>query len=188
MTASAALPAFGWGLYGAFSVESGQTIRMGLTWAGDPGPVYLSVSAGIIPSTLTRGQSTRELSAQTGYSYATTEWITVTATSSLGWIDDIGLSYFATHDGADFIDLEHEIVVPQLRYHAIEADGRVVAWVKAEPAGPSAPPSAGRPIPVIGAAQSDHTLHLDLQLDLDLDSEGGGAAMAERLCRVLPGR
>ena len=173
MTASNWTPAYGWGVYGTYSVQSGQTIRMGLTWAGDPGPVFLTVSAGIIPSTLVREHPTRDLGARAGYAYITTEWITVTATSTYSWVEGIGVSYLGTYQAQDnrIIEEHHDVVRPP-RYHVVAVEGRAVAWVRAEPSAP------GHPMPAIAPAHSQHTLHLDIEIDDD-------GADADRIAALL---
>jgi hypothetical protein len=154
-------PAYGWNNFGGFTMQSGQTIQMGLMWPGDAGPVYLSASSLTIPTTLVRGSSTREIKfGPSPYTRSTTELITVTATSTEQWIDDIVISYLGTNAADDIIGGSHDIVPPAWRYHVIAAgDGRLVGWLQAHPRRP------GQPIPLIGAAGDDHTLHLDVDLD-----------------------
>jgi hypothetical protein len=154
-------PAYGWNNFGGFTMMSGQTIRMGLMWPGDAGPVYLSASSLTIPTTLVRESSTREIKfGPSPYTRSTTEWITVTATSTEERIDDILISYLATNAADDIIGGSHDIVLPAWRYQVIAAsDGRLVGWLK------SHPPRPGQPIPLIGAAHDDHTLHADVDLD-----------------------
>ena len=178
MTASNWTPAYGWGPYDAYAMRSGTTVRMGLTWAGTPGPVFLTVSAGTIPSTLVREHPTRDLIAHPGYSYVTTEWITVTATSTYDWIEDIGLGYLGTYESQDdrIIEVEHDLVVP--RFHVIAVRGRAVAWVRARP------PVPGQPRPVIAAANDDHVLHLDVEIEDVSDAE----AKAQLLSDVIAHR
>jgi hypothetical protein len=151
------VPAYGSPVYGAYSVRSGVTVRMGLIWAADPGPVYLTVSAGIIPSSLVREHPTRELSTGSPAHYETTEWITVTATSSTGWVEDIGLSYFGTYDAEEIRGAQHHVVA-QPSYHLVAAEGRVLALVRA------APLSAAAPRPILAAVTDGHTAHLDVRL------------------------
>lgn len=154
-------PAYGWNNFGGFTLLSGQTIRMGLMWPGDAGPVYLSASSLTIPTTLERGPSTREIKfGPSPYNSSTTEWITVTATSTEEWIKDILISYLATNAADDIIGGSHDIVLPAWRYHVIAAStGRLVGWLKVQP------PLPGQPIPLIAAASDDHTLHTDVDLD-----------------------
>jgi hypothetical protein len=154
-------PAYGWNNFGGFTMQSGQTIRMGLMWPGDAGPVYLSASSLTIPTTLTRESSIREIKAgPSPYNRSTTEWITVTATSTEEWIEDILISYLGTNAADDIIGGSHGIVPPAWRYHVIAGPaGRLVGWLKV------APPLPGQPIPLIGAAHDDHTVHADVDLD-----------------------
>ncbi len=151
MTASTWDPAYGWGTYGAFSIQSGQTVRMGLTWAGDPGPVFLTTTGGTLPSTVIREHPTREFKhdPSDGYAYETTEWITVTATGPDRWVEEVGLSYLGTYQADDRRTIAiHDDVIPiSLRYHVIAVDGRVLAWVRMPPA--PQPPQPPAPMPVI---------------------------------------
>jgi hypothetical protein len=150
---------FGWGEFGGFNIISGQTIRMGLSWPGDAGPVYLTAASLTQPSTLVRENSSRDVGPGLApYRYQTTEWITVTATSSYGLVNDIVLSYFGTYQADDIIGSDHE-VVPILRYHVIAAIGQIVGWRKVMP------PVPGRPVPIIGPARAGHTLHPDIEID-----------------------
>jgi hypothetical protein len=179
MTASNWTQAYGWGPYDAYAMRSGTTVRMGLTWAGDPGPVFLTVSAGIIPSTLIREHPTRDLTAHTGYAYVTTEWITVTATSSTyGWVEGIGLGYLGTYQSQDdhIIEAHHDLIQPP-RFHVIAERGRAVAWVQNVPVVPGHP----HPRPVIAPVGDDHTLHLDVEIEDAPDSD----ARAELLSKAI---
>lgn len=171
------IPAYGWGTYGPYAVQSGQSIRLGLTWPGDPGPIYLTTSSGTVPSTLVRQDAARDLAAYEGYASATTEWITVTATSPWPWIEDIGISYLGTYQADDsrIIEDHGDVIVPP-RFHVIAQQGRAVGWVKVHP------PLPGQPIPVIAPVSDGHTLHLDIEID---DADGDAAARAERLSDAI---
>jgi hypothetical protein len=159
----AGVQVLGWGEFGGFNIISGQTIRMGLSWPGDAGPVYLTAASLTQPSTLVRESSSRDVGPGVApYRYQTTEWITVTATSSYGLVNDIVLSYFGTHAADDIIAEAHE-VVSVLRYHVIAVAGRVVGWRKVTP------PVPGRPVPLIGPARDGHTLHSDIEIDGEPD-------------------
>jgi hypothetical protein len=166
MTAGTGDQVFGWGEFGGFNVQSGQTIRMGLTWPGDAGPVYLTAASLTVPSTLVRISSTRDLAHGTQYSYQTTEWITVTATSTETWIRDIVLSYLGTYRADNIIGREEEIVRPSWLYQVIAIEGRVVGWLKGKP------PLPGQPVARIEPVHDGHTLHPDIALD----GEGDDAA------------
>jgi hypothetical protein len=158
----AGVQVLGWGEFGGFNIISGQTIRMGLTWPGDAGPVYLTAACLTQPSTLVRESSSRDVGPGVEYTYQTTEWITVTATSSYELVNDIVLSYFGTHAADDIIGGSHD-VVPRLKYHVIGVKGQLVGWHKV------APPLPGRPVPIIGPAREGHTLHTDVELDGEPD-------------------
>jgi hypothetical protein len=144
-----------------YALRAGSSARIGFSWAGDPGPIYLTVSAGRIPSTLLRFDATRAMAFvpdSTYGAYETTEWITVTATSSsLPWIEDITLSYFYTVEATDQLGEHEEAIVPQ-RYHVIGFEGQIVGWVRAVPVAP------GQPRPVIAPVVEGHTLHLDVAI------------------------
>jgi hypothetical protein len=152
---------------------------MGLSWAGDPGPIYLTVTSEAIPSTLLRADPTRELAFNTDpryVDYQTTEWITVTATSSsLPWIEDVTLSYFYTVEARDLIGEHEEAIVP-LRYHVIGFEGQIVGWVRALPFAP------GQPRPVIGPVVEGHVLHLDVEIAEEAEDT---AALARSLATVI---
>jgi hypothetical protein len=166
-------PAVGSPKFGSYSVNSGVTVKMGLVWGFDPGPIYLTASCETIPSYLEREHPTRELSApKIWYDYETTEWITVTATSSTGGVDGISLSYIATAAAEHNIDFIHETVHTAGAYHVVADEGRAVAWVRA------VVPVAGAPVPVIAPSVEGHTLHLDVEIDGD---ESDSVALAELL-------
>jgi hypothetical protein len=173
------IQAYGYGEFGAYAVMSGQSIRLGLTWAGDPGPVYLTTQCGTVPSTLVRAEPTREIGAREGYAYITTEWITVTATSSWEWLTDVGVSYLSTYqaDASRIIEDHGDIVEPP-RFHVIAQNGRVVGWVRVRP------PVPGHPDPVIAPAIKGHTLHLDIEIEAEGDD---AQATADRLSRAITG-
>jgi hypothetical protein len=157
---------------------------MGLTWAGDPGPVFLTTTGGTLPSTVIREHSTREFKndPSTPYAYETTEWITVTATGPDGWVEEVGLSYLGTYQADDRRTIAiHDDVIPiSLRYHVIAVDGRVLAWVRV----PSAPRQPGQPAPVpaIGPVRAGHALHTDVALDV---VEAEAEAIAQRLTAAI---
>jgi hypothetical protein len=169
MTAGTGDQVFGWGEFGGFNLQSGQTIRMGLSWPGDAGPVYLTAASLTVPSTLVRESSSRDLNPGTQDSYQTTEWITVTATSSSGWVKDIVLSYFATYKANNIIGGDHEVVAPGWLYHVIAIEGRVLAWLRVKP------PLPGQPVPLIMPARDGHTLHRDIAIDGDSDDPAATA-------------
>jgi hypothetical protein len=162
-----------------YALRSGSSARMGFAWDGDPGPIYLTTSAGVIPSTLVQADPTREMAFSTEPAWETTEWITVTATSpTLDWIEDITLSYFYTVEARDLVAEHEDLIVPQ-RYHVIGFEGQIVGWVRAVPVAP------GRPRPVIGPASEGHTLHLDVEIT---EEAADSAALAGLLAAAVAAR
>jgi hypothetical protein len=165
-----------------YALGSGSSARMGFSWAGDPGPIYLTVTSESIPSTLLRADPTRELAFNTDpryVDYDTTEWITVTATSSsLPWIEDITLSYFYTSEARDLIGELEKAIVP-LRYHVIGFEGQLVGWVRAVPVAP------GQPRPVIAPVVDGHLLHLDVEI---AEAAEDTAALVRSLTAVIAER
>ena len=106
----------------------------------------------------------------------TTEWITVTATTSEGWVEDITLSYFGVVNAWDVTAVQDEPIV--LRYHVIiDPQSLVIGWVRGKPLHP------GAPTPSIGPAQDGHVRHLGVEIDHPSDAAADtvAALLAERI-------